>query len=308
MRNIAYKRKRTNDNIVVESYFKENNSSSKPPFVILTGMNVMPRSNLLDKEGAYSELEKSSYLGAFPFVLAKETNKNVFVVYQPGVCKNSRDKKIYSASTTLKQFNQATLLGEKVYLITHSLASVGALEILAGNLDYSDIKGKIIGMTISSPFTNAKDCYLYKGKDRELFGIKIIEIAKRTRELVDRFPFLSFLPQVHLGASQFWQDGNIETEKNKNWRLSRLFKAKSLGYILDYDGIKRAKDCRNNIPSQILITNEDKLCSPEKQREIGKNANIPTMEINSGHRWFTSEINILEKVVREINQHYCFIN
>ncbi|MEK6901003.1 MAG: hypothetical protein AABX37_01540 [Nanoarchaeota archaeon] len=280
----------------IESYCPTE-STKNIPLVILAGMNVLPAVKSKSVVLSYEKHRKANYHGAFPALLASETKSVVYIIYPPAVARNGHARGMYTAETMKLQMEEAlSMAGDRAYVITHSLSTLLAFDILTGKDNaIASLKNRIVGLTLSSPFTSMEDALMHNRQERTIFGLSWMYLLKKSQHL----PLLAPYPL----AAQYWHEGDCPEQDNPHWRPYRWVNTQSAQYILSRNGCQEAKES-DNTSVLVIVTEQDKIFSTDKQDAIASSLKACVSFIPSGHRWFTAPLPDLERVVDDITTHY----
>ncbi len=289
--------------------------------LMLDGLGVKPVSPSVIGTEHYI-LSTESYNGAAPALLAEMSGLPVDVVTQPAMSRSPHFYRgLYTKYTTFKQL-QAGLEWHseisprpKTILLTHSLATLASLALERKDSLYSDLQHRIIGDILIAPFTSMQDALKEGNKERTLCGIPLYSLFDALQGMR--------LPCWYPLHAQYWHDGNEQAERHPAWKPSFWVSTDSAAYVLPLDGVALAEQSKGiwsspvegqggagevSIPQRrkkireclVVVTEEDKIFPPSRQRDIATALGVGTVPMQSGHRWGTSSPDILSPVLEEI--------
>ncbi len=280
----------------LETYIPRELSTPSDPFLILAGMNVLPPLQKESTRSSYEDFHRDNYHGAFPAFLAQSTSQIVHVVYQPAVAPHGHTPYFYSADTSQKQLEDALAsAGRPSHVITHSLSTLVGYDLLTGKRGALKHQDQVLSVTLTAPFTTMKDALTEQGKERRILGIKWMTLF----QLAQHLPLYGPYPLT----KQYWHDGNTKEPYNPRWQAIPIVHTKSARYTLNHNGFQEVSHADTSLPCLVVIPSQDKVFSPDEQRDIARELHAQTVEIPAGHRWFTAPQQELMHIIDALKQH-----
>tara|TARA_Y100000310_G_scaffold335274_2_gene416869 strand:- start:1464 stop:2357 length:894 start_codon:yes stop_codon:yes gene_type:complete len=286
----SHQRGRSRRGLHTERYTPQD-QTSETPIVILTGFGTTPPPKGDRAELSDQELRRTSYLGLFPGLTAQLTGHPVHITYHPAVSGLITKGGLYSADTAQMQFEESP---EGHYFL-HSMAACIGYDLLTKDRRYADITDKAKSITLAAPWTDATDAFSLDGKMRKVLGVK----------LDAAFKLLQFIPAPcwYPDSPKHFHDGDGETESSKHWGADPLARATSAKYALFLNAENKLTGVKPEQTPLVIIPTQDKIFEPEGQRNIAKMLRVKPVEIETGHRFFTADRELLEPVIHSIHEH-----
>lgn len=293
----AYTKQSVENGIIIETFNPKNPTrhlATDRCIVFFTGIGILPHTQ--DPTTLEYETQRTAhYTGAFASLLADAAQTPVHIVYQAAVSGNENKRGMYSDETNLAQLVAAQKIAghKKVYPIYHSLSSVAGIELaLQGSYSGKEFP-TFCGGVISSVLTTAEDALDYG-------IIPWHTVFKIAQHFSLPWPYNPTAPQwLHDGEEKIPAHPALRPEFFVNTACARA--------ILRYNTKKTVEDYlkKNKTPLHqplFIVTKQDQLFDPEKQKEIAQLFNREPLLIDAGHRWFTS--NVVQHVIEEIVKNY----
>jgi len=282
---------KTGNGVVYEQYPGNNDGF---PIIFFAGIGVRPIEDV--NHGS----EESSYLGLFPDFLNNSSDVEVNVVYQPGVSGGRHKPNFYSDETEKEQFKAGLDIadGRRFYPIGHSLGARVPIHLALNHeyqgLDYN-LENILDGCAIA-PFTTVEDAYTDPDKGpRTFLWFPDITLTR----LLKGFEIPFYYP-LH---SQKIHDGKEPVKKVKAWKANFWINVSSGNDLLESDTLAEIMASTVHRHPLIIITSQDKIFDPDKQRAISEALESEVLEVDTGHRCFTNRC-VTDDLISKIIEHY----
>jgi hypothetical protein len=313
-----HERSCTRRGIVVDSFLPEHDPLDT--LVYFAGMNSEPPKDTYHMNSRHPEALRRTNFHGYAFAQAASAlGVAVHVFYQAGVCSKVNFKQMwkhwreYSPRTDAILFEDAMefLESQKVIVGTHfeayhSYSTLFGLKRAVG-MEGSEVDTE--GIVLISTFTGVDDALAHKGKERTLIpGLSWAKsFAIAPKGLIAPYPF----------KDQYWQDAEGKfTERVEAWSGGGVVRTSAAKHVLAHNTYKLAKNPAE-LPTTLVITGRDRLCSPAGQVTIGSNLlqndekdNVEAVIVDAGHGGVFRDkesvpelVSVFEKVIRRGKDH-----